>query len=190
MDIGPKERRKNNAVRRGERGTRPYLLRILLCRIRDRDELRNQLALRRCGRHPRNLDGRPPAEFVSPKMQRCAGKARSRRAEQTPDDGRQSGRLGFSSSPTRPQPAQPWVQKSHATDDLLRLITAAAKYCWNLGLVGSWLVSATHTLGPRFFSQRKESRQRGRGRGRGGGCFSLSRCFFVCCSAGKWGAVR
>lgn len=151
MDIGPKERRKNNAVRRGERGTRPYLLRILLCRIRDRDELRNQLALRRCGRHPRNLAGRPPAEFVSRKMQRCAGKARSRRAEQTPDDGRQSGRLGFSSSPTQPQPAQPWVQKSHATDDLLRLITAAAKYCWNLGLVGSWLVSATHTLGPRFF---------------------------------------
>ena len=96
-----REEKKKQRSATGREETRPYLLRILFCRIRDRDELRNQLALRRRGRHPRNLAGRPPAEFVSPKMH--AGKAPSRKA-----DTRQSTRPGrfVFSSPTRPQP---WV---------------------------------------------------------------------------------
>lgn len=157
MDIGPKERRKNNAVRRGERGTRPYLLRILLCRIRDGDELRNQLALRRCGRHPRNLAGRPPAEFVAPEMQRCAGKARSRRAEQTPDDGRQSTPLLLPNTAPAHLALGPKVARDGGT------------FLQQQDTVETWVGRVVASVGDAHawtsvFSQRKKSRQRGRGR--------------------------
>ncbi|KAK0752723.1 hypothetical protein B0T18DRAFT_1426 [Schizothecium vesticola] len=154
----------------GARGTRPYLLRILLCRIRDRDELRNQLALRRRGRHPRNLAGRPPAEFVSPKMRRQGTQPKSRH-------------------PTVDAPRSVCLLLLPNTAPALGLKVARDDLCDGNSKIGrlvvSWLGSVGDAHAWTLFA--KKSRQRSRGEG---GCFSLSRCFFVCCSAGKWGAVR